>query len=147
MLEKEQTIDLSNYEVKEGDYLNFSKKFSFNVGDRLTGLVKTLDGWKLQTDSLSKTQQGTKLTLGYGGRMSMGGGNDPAKMFAYIQKWIANNWQNSPYSKEAIMSADAFVEERTSLKERNVLLDFAGRLSTIVNALKLRASRKTIQRY
>lgn len=136
MLEKEQTIDLSNYEVKEGDYLNFSKKFSFNVGDRLTGLVKTLDGWKLQTDSLSKTQQGTKLTLGYGGRMSMGGGNDPAKMFAYIQKWIANNWQNSPYSKEAIMSADAFVEERTSLKERNVLLDFAGRLSTIVNALK-----------
>ena len=136
MLEKEQTIDLSNYEVKKGDYLNFSKKFSFNVGDRLTGLVKTLDGWKLQTDSLSKTQQGTKLTLGYGGRMSTGGGNDPAKMFAYIQKWIANNWKNSPYSKKAIMSADAFVEERTSLKERNVLLDFAGRLSTIVNALK-----------
>lgn len=132
-------IELS-HTVGEGEDTAFSSKFHTKVGDQLTALVKTIDGWKLETQSLSESQQGAKMVLGLGGRMSMGGGRNPAELFAYVQDYLMKNWAKTDAQREAIGSVNAFVEERTELKERNFLLDFAGQLNTIVEAMKQRGN-------
>ena len=127
-------------EVGISDDKAFSKQFQTKMGDVVTALVRTIDGWALQTQALSASEQGTKMVLQLGGRMGVGGGTKPAEMFSYIQNYLMQNWAKNDGQREAIQNAQAFVEERTELKERNFILDFAGQLNTIVDAMKKRGN-------